>query len=348
MEMGIYRLNLARRIEKLKQSDISDTNKSLIQSFVHFCVVTGIGEHRILKYISTLKCIAISIQTDFDKVDLECLQSYVATLEQSDYSEHTKHDYKVTIKKFYRWHYDDENPKLIKWIKARINTKRCKSPEAVLNEPEVLQLIDISSNRRDKALIALLWDIGGRIGEIGTLLIKHVLFDDMGAVIHVNGKTGPRRVRAVFSVQYLKEWISEHPGKDDPEAPLWIKLNSGSKVVMLQYGAIRMQLIKIAKRAGTNKRIHAHLFRHSRATHMANYLTEFQMCQYFGWTLGSDMPATYVHLSGRDVDDAVLKANGVKQGESSFMNEYMGNLDVSDIDVLVEQKLKSMMLKLLT
>lgn len=60
------------------------------------------------------------------------------------------------------------------------------------------------------------------------------------------------------------------------------------------------------------------------------------------------MPATYVHLSGRDVDDAVLKANGVKQGESSFMNEYMGNLDVSDIDVLVEQKLKSMMLKLLT
>lgn len=35
------------------------------------------------------------------------------------------------------------------------------------------------------------------------------------------------------------------------------------------------------------------------------------MKEYFGWVQGSDMAATYVHLSGRDVDDALLKLHGL-------------------------------------
>jgi hypothetical protein len=45
---------------------------------------------------------------------------------------------------------------------------------------------------------------------------------------------------------------------------------------------------------------------------MANPLTEFQMNHYFGWTQGSNMPSTYVHLSGKDLDGAILKMNGQK------------------------------------
>ncbi|MGQ9782138.1 MAG: hypothetical protein ACUVQ8_07855 [Nitrososphaeria archaeon] len=41
-------------------------------------------------------------------------------------------------------------------------------------------------------------------------------------------------------------------------------------------------------------------------------LTEAEMCQFFGWTLSSKMPAIYVHLSGRDLDKALLKASGIK------------------------------------
>ena len=37
------------------------------------------------------------------------------------------------------------------------------------------------------------------------------------------------------------------------------------------------------------------------------------MKQYLGWTQGSDMAAVYVHLSGRDTDDAILEMNGVKK-----------------------------------
>lgn len=35
---------------------------------------------------------------------------------------------------------------------------------------------------------------------------------------------------------------------------------------------------------------------------------------------GSGMPSIYVHLSGRDIDDAVLKANGIVQKDVSTPN----------------------------
>ncbi len=110
-----------------------------------------------------------------------------------------------------------------------------------------------------------------------------------------------------------------------------------------------MQLIKISRKAGINKKIHPHLFRHSRATYMANYLTEAQMNQYFGWVQGSGMPAVYVHLSGRDVDDAILKANGFTKPESSPTIVPRENIthQVDNIETLVEDKLRAMMMKLL-
>jgi len=65
--------------------------------------------------------------------------------------------------------------------------------------------------------------------------------------------------------------------------------------------------------ANVKKAVNPHNFRHSRATYLANYLTEAQMCEYLGWTQGSDQPATYVHLSGRDTDDAILKIHEIKR-----------------------------------
>ncbi len=73
-------------------------------------------------------------------------------------------------------------------------------------------LIDTAINKRDKAIIALLLDVGARIGEIGNLCIKEIKYDDIGISTLVSGKTGQRRVRAVWSVDYLNDWIKDHPG----------------------------------------------------------------------------------------------------------------------------------------
>jgi integrase/recombinase XerD len=72
----------------------------------------------------------------------------------------------------------------------------------MLIEEDVLKMINCTQKKIDRAIIALLWDIGARIGEIGTLKIKHIKFDEYGAIVNLKDKTGYRRVRAVFSVEY--------------------------------------------------------------------------------------------------------------------------------------------------
>lgn len=321
MEVDFYNYSLQKRIESLNTASISDTNKKLILDFIDNCFTERLGQHRILKYISVLKIIALKLQLDFDKVEKKDLFIFISELERSDKSQWLKHDYKVALKKFYKWFCREENPELTRWIKTTVKKKDQKLPEDMLTELEILTLIEYAENERDKAMIALLWDIGARIGEIGTLHIKHISFDEYGAIVNVSGKTGYRRVRAVWSIEYLKDWLQVHPEGYNPDAPLWVTHKSKeNSLEPLQYGAIRMNLQRIAKRAKINKKIHPHLFRHSRCTYMANYLTEAQMNIYFGWAQGSDMPGVYVHLSGRDVDDAVLKANGASEKEALTTN----------------------------
>ena len=82
-----------------------------------------------------------------------------------------------------------------------------------------------------------------------------------------------------------------------------------------------MKIKNIAKKADVNKKITPHLFRHSRATHLATVLTEAQMSEYFGWVQGSRMAAIYVHLSGRDTDNKMLEIYGLKREEKEKEEE---------------------------
>lgn len=66
-----------------------------------------------------------------------------------------------------------------------------------------------------------------------------------------------------------------------------------------------------AVRAGIEKPVNPHHFRHSRATLLAKKLTEANLCEYMGWIQGSKEASTYVHLSGRDTDKAILAMHGL-------------------------------------
>jgi len=130
----------------------------------------------------------------------------------------------------------------------------------------------------------------------------------------LRGKTGARRVIVVASVPYLATWLQNHPLKRDPDAPLWIGLRR-SKRQAVSYRGLAKMLRRIAREAGLRKRVHPHKLRHSRATFLASKLTEAQMNQLFGWKQGSQMPSVYVHLSGRDLDEAILGLYGLKKPE---------------------------------
>ncbi len=215
------------------------------------------------------------------------------------------------MKKFYRW-----MGKEIRWLRCN-NVRRKKLPEEILTEEDIKKLINATSSHRDRALVAVLYESGCRAGEFLLMRIKNIHFDRYGAVIIVRGKTGYRRIRLVSSSPYLAEWINVHPSKNDPEAWVWI---SPRNLKRLAYNSLRTILRNAARKAGVKKNVNPHAFRHSRATHLANYLTDAQLKEYFGWVQESDMASVYVHLSGRDVDRAILKLHGIEQEHRSGKN----------------------------
>ncbi len=110
MEVALYKLNTKRRLDSLKDTGISETNQKLILSFVNYCFSEGIGEHRALKYLSTLKIMAEFISTNFDKATEDEIRAYTGSIERSTLSNWTKHDYKVMLKDIYRWLNGGEEP----------------------------------------------------------------------------------------------------------------------------------------------------------------------------------------------------------------------------------------------
>jgi site-specific recombinase XerD/ribosomal protein L40E len=313
-EVYCYKRKIEACLRKIRNSRIDEESKQKILDFYQECIIRGYSKARIIKYLVTLERIARDLGKPLTQAKKEDMVNLIAKLEQKDYSEWTKHDYKVILRIFYKWLRKDEYPEEVSWIKVRESSNR-KLPEEILTPEEINELVNAADHIRDKAFISTLYESGCRIGELLCLQIKHVQFDEFGAVLLVNGKTGQRRVRVIASEPRLHQWIENHPFKENPDAPLWITIGTNSRYKVWNYGTAREVIKKVAKKVGIKKRVYPHLFRHSRATHLANHLTEAQMKQYFGWVQGSDMASVYVHLSGRDVDNALLKLNGLNVPE---------------------------------
>jgi integrase len=266
-----------------------------------------------------------------DKSDVKDLVEWA---QQRDISEATVNAYKQVILRFWRWLHDTprgEHPEMVAWINTTpSNGSNGKLPQDLLTREDVDALKEGCRNARDRAFIAMLYETGARIGELIDLTVGDIEEHNRGRKVVIDGKTGPRRLPLLEATPAINSWLNEHP---DPhhDAPLWCKIRDGSEP--LSYHYIRQKLLvrageraakanpsKFAEdpaavadpdaKAEFHKPLNPHHFRHSRASHLANEFTEAQLCEWFGWVQGSDVPAKYVHLSGRDIDDAYGKLHG--------------------------------------
>jgi len=310
-----YNKRLENARERIRQLAAPSTNRKAILAFADFCFSEGLSTRRVLKYLSSLSHIATMVPKQFNKVARQDIEKAVNRIETSEYSEWTKHDYRVTIKKFFKWlrNTEDGYPPEVKWLRSTIRKKRLKLPEEILTQKEVQSMIVAAPTTRDKAFIAVLYESGCRIGEQLGLRMKQIEPDPHGFRITVHGKKGPRRLLLVASAPYLTDWLNQHPGRSEPEAYLWISASRTTELV--SHSRVRSILNRAANLAGIRKAVNPHNFRHSRATHLAKFFTEAQLNEYFGWVQGSSMAATYVHLSGRDMDNAILKVNNIRTTE---------------------------------
>jgi len=313
-------------LKRLKKSAISQRNKDLILDFDRACFLEGLGKPRRIRLIGALFILAkIYLKKDFDKATENDIKEVVIKIKsKEDYSPWTKQNYEVILKKFYKWlKYGDnykertEYPRIVSWITAKMKKKDQPRVQAsdILTEKEIEKLIYAAEHPRDKAFVSMLYELGARIGEIGSLQIKDVTRDKYSYIIDINGKTGHRTPRIVMSDPYITSWLNLHPEKDDPESALWIMVGQRNKNEKMKYGAFRALIQRLRKRAKIKKRLYHHLFRHTRVTHLLinRQISEAQAKVYFGWVPSSNMLAEYSHLISSDVNDAILEIHGIKK-----------------------------------
>ena len=298
---------------------IPDSNKELVRKYVAFMEARGLNPRTVNK---NLYCIAVYLralgQTDVLTASRDDIEKAMAQIEHTKYSAFTKQHIKISIKSVYK-HFLGEDlyyPKQIAWIKSGMAGRTKKLlPEDILSEDEIIRMLNATASIRNKAIIALLFDSGMRMGELMQMKIKDVDLVNQPAHVVVDGKTGMRKIPIMFSVPYLAQLLNSKTDKK-PSSYLWMAEGSwAAHDIRSDYSGIRLMLKNTGKKAGITKRIYPHLFRHSRASYYANRLTEQQLKAFFGWSGDSRMASTYVHLSGRDIDNAVLQANGMKVPE---------------------------------
>lgn len=296
---------LEREVTRIRSWDTTDANKQRILDFLRRAEVENISICRRLKYVYGARRLLETIPKDFDCFTTRDLEDFLLSMKDR-YRMTTRETMWYSVKRLFEF---IDRGVIFQGIRPNFEICRTKMPEDLLTEDEVLAMVGSRGAVRDRALIYILYEAGLRVGELLNLRRKDVAFDEYGAVLRVDGKTGERRVRIVRSVAYLREWLKASP-KKGREDFVWISLNEYQTPI--KHRVVTKILEDSAERVGIKKHVHPHLLRHSRATHLANKLTEQQLKVYFGWTGGSHMAAVYVHLSGRDIDNAILEVSGVK------------------------------------
>jgi integrase/recombinase XerD len=154
-----------------------------------------------------------------------------------------------------------------------------------LSEEEMVRLLDsvpstTPFDRRDRALLELLYGTGARVSEVVGIGLEDLDFDE--ELILVTGKGSKQRLVPMGST--LKESLTEYlgPGGRDsfPEAKRSARLFLNARGGSLSRQGIDLVIDKRALVAGLDRsRISAHVFRHSCATHMLAHGADIRVVQ---------------------------------------------------------------------
>ena len=158
----------------------------------------------------------------------------------------TWNDYLIRIKYFFRWMYNCKDKELddipfSEWKTPDfVNIKKKKSKRIspyleneLWEKDDLLTIIKYESYKRNKAILALLWDLNARPHELTLLKIKHIRLRDKygeGKIPH-EAKTGTGPILLTTSFPYVRDWLNEHPFRNEPDARLICNTENGKPLL---------------------------------------------------------------------------------------------------------------------
>lgn len=290
----------------------------ILQKYNDFMRLKGVKTGSRITSITVIRDMSNKLGKVIDKsITKDEIEKYLLLICNQKWA--TQQRKRATIKVFFKWLYGirkkDKYPSIVDWIERPIkNGEKELLPEDLLTYEEILKMASSTDSPRDKALVMLLFDSGARVSEIINTNVSDLKFEiDGTAILTVDGKTGRRQIPLSYSVPALREWLNNHPFKNDSKAPLFISIRTYFGNRMRKQHILRL-VKQISKRAGIDKRVFCHLFRHVRASDLTKKgISGLAMKSFFGWNKYSQMPDRYSHLVAKDVTEAVQRADGIQK-----------------------------------
>lgn len=222
--------------------------------------------------------------TDVTKLTREHVEAFIVHLLDTRSPATAVNRYKA-LQQFFRW-LDDEG-EIDNSPMAKMSPPKLDEPEVpVVSLEDLRKLLDVCKgntfeDRRDTALIRLMFDSGARLAEIAGLEV-----DDLDLrgyeVAHVRGKGGKHRALPMGpkTLKAIDGYLRKRAGHKDAQRPfLWL----GAKGRLTGSG-IRQMLKRRCREAGIDE-IHPHQLRHSFAhSFLASGGQETDLMRLAGWS----------------------------------------------------------------
>ena len=87
----------------------------------------------------------------------------------------------------------------------------------ILDRDGLLTIINYEPSKRNKATLALFWDLDARNNEVTLLKIKNIRLREKYGEVEIpnEAKTGSSQILLTLSFPYLMDWFNEHLFKNE-------------------------------------------------------------------------------------------------------------------------------------
>src|SRR5581483_9789090 len=227
---------------------------------------------------------------------------------------------------------------------AIIKEKRTKrlspySETEIWERDELLSILKYANNRRDKAALALFWDLDARNHEVTMLKIKNIRLKDRygeGEIPH-EAKTGSGPALLTCSFPFVRDWLNEHPFRDSPEARVICNLYTGAPVkpeaMWTMMKSLRRRIVKMLANGEIadlheqerlelllkTKKWNPYCLRHSAITSDADFFPEYALKKKARWSMNSKQGARYIkRRMGNELKKEILARSGIVSEEEAM------------------------------
>lgn len=239
---------------------IDISNDEFLKMFLAAKRIEGCSDRTINYYEATVEHLLSQIEINVRKITTEEIREYLSNYQKrNNCSNVTIDNIRRNISSFFSWL--EEEDYILKSPMRRIHKIRTKTVvKNVISDEEIEKLRDNCGEKRDLAIIDLLYSTGIRVGELVNLNIDDIDFEGRECVVY--GK-GDKERRVYFDAKakiHLKEYIES---RTDRNKALFVTLDAPYD--RLKISGVEIRLRKLGRRLHLT-RIHPHKFRRSMAT----------------------------------------------------------------------------------